>query len=65
MNESFIALRHFVAGRYEEMEDVETNRIGLGHTKEPVKTTSTNLRAVVMEVDLYLLVLMQGSLTST
>ena len=44
---------------------MEINRAGLGDTKEPVKTISTNLRAVAMEVDLYLLALMQGSLTGT
>ena len=64
-NKSFTALKYFVAGRYEEMEDVEINRVGLGDTKEPVKTISTNLGAVEIEVDLHLLASMQGSLIGT
>ena len=61
-NESFVALKYFVAGRYKEMEDVEIIRAGLGDTKE---TVSTNLMAVEMDVGLNLLASVQSSLTGT
>ena len=54
-----------MAGRYEEIEDVEMNRVGLGDAKEPVKKISTNLRAVEMDVGLNLLASVQSSLTGT